>query len=53
MIKSLIFIIICEYKKGCLLFYYMDVYCLEDVLVDEFGLEEYFYGVGVSVVEWV
>lgn len=30
----------------------MDVYRLEDASADELGLEEYFYGAGVSVVEW-
>lgn len=30
----------------------MDVYRLEDASADDIGLEEYFNGDGVSVVEW-
>ncbi|EDO0269267.1 TPA: tRNA (adenosine(37)-N6)-threonylcarbamoyltransferase complex ATPase subunit type 1 TsaE [Listeria monocytogenes] len=52
MIKSPTFTIISEYKKGRLPLYHMDVYRLEDTSADELGLEEYFYGAGVSVVEW-
>ncbi|EOU2213631.1 tRNA (adenosine(37)-N6)-threonylcarbamoyltransferase complex ATPase subunit type 1 TsaE [Listeria monocytogenes] len=52
MIKSPTFTIIREYKKGGLPLYHMDVYRLEDTSADELGLEEYFYGAGVSVVEW-
>lgn len=52
MIKSPTFTIIREYKKGRLPLYHMDVYRLEDASADELGLEEYFYGDGVSVVEW-
>lgn len=52
MIKSPTFTIIREYKKGRLPLYHMDVYRLEDTSADELGLEEYFYGAGVSVVEW-
>ncbi|AIS60486.1 tRNA (adenosine(37)-N6)-threonylcarbamoyltransferase complex ATPase subunit type 1 TsaE [Listeria ivanovii] len=52
MIKSPTFTIIREYKKGRLPLYHMDVYRLEDASADDLGLEEYFYGSGVSVVEW-
>ncbi|EOV6589210.1 TPA: tRNA (adenosine(37)-N6)-threonylcarbamoyltransferase complex ATPase subunit type 1 TsaE [Listeria monocytogenes] len=52
MIKSPTFTIIREYEKGRLPLYHMDVYRLEDTSADELGLEEYFYGAGVSVVEW-
>ncbi|MBC1413592.1 tRNA (adenosine(37)-N6)-threonylcarbamoyltransferase complex ATPase subunit type 1 TsaE [Listeria welshimeri] len=52
MIKSPTFTIIREYKKGRLPLYHMDVYRLDDTSADELGLEEYFYGAGVSVVEW-
>ncbi|EAC2696070.1 TPA_asm: tRNA (adenosine(37)-N6)-threonylcarbamoyltransferase complex ATPase subunit type 1 TsaE [Listeria monocytogenes] len=52
MIKSPTFTIIREYKKGRLPLYHMDVYRLEDTSADELGLEEYFYGASVSVVEW-
>ncbi|MBC2255889.1 tRNA (adenosine(37)-N6)-threonylcarbamoyltransferase complex ATPase subunit type 1 TsaE [Listeria ivanovii] len=51
-IKSPTFTIIREYKKGRLPLYHMDVYRLEDASSDDLGLEEYFYGSGVSVVEW-
>ncbi|PZG32828.1 tRNA (adenosine(37)-N6)-threonylcarbamoyltransferase complex ATPase subunit type 1 TsaE [Listeria ivanovii] len=51
-IKSPTFTIIREYKKGRLPLYHMDVYRLEDASADDLGLEEYFYGSGVSVVEW-
>jgi len=49
-INSPTFTIIKEYK-GRLPFYHMDVYRLEDQFED-FGFDEYFYGGGVTVVEW-
>lgn len=51
-IKSPTYTIIREYIKGRLPLYHMDVYRLEEAGSDEMGLEEYFYGDGVSVVEW-
>ena len=51
-IKSPTFTIIREYQDGRLPLYHMDVYRLEDGGGDELGLEEYFNGDGVSVVEW-
>lgn len=51
-IKSPTYTIIREYPKGRLPLYHMDVYRLEEAGSDEMGLEEYFYGDGVSVVEW-
>ncbi|MGP6139395.1 tRNA (adenosine(37)-N6)-threonylcarbamoyltransferase complex ATPase subunit type 1 TsaE [Jeotgalibaca sp. A127] len=51
-IKSPTYTIIREYTKGRLPLYHMDVYRLEEAGSDEMGLEEYFYGDGVSVVEW-
>lgn len=51
-IKSPTFTIIREYQTGRLPLYHMDVYRLEDGSGDELGLEEYFNGDGVSVVEW-
>ena len=51
-VKSPTYTIIREYTKGRLPLYHMDVYRLEEAGSDEMGLEEYFYGDGVSVVEW-
>lgn len=51
-IKSPTYTLIREYTKGRLPLYHMDVYRLEEVGGDDMGLEEYFYGEGVSVVEW-
>lgn len=41
-----------EYHEGRLPLYHMDVYRLEDTGGADLGLEEYFDGEGVSVVEW-
>ncbi|WP_088106087.1 tRNA (adenosine(37)-N6)-threonylcarbamoyltransferase complex ATPase subunit type 1 TsaE [Halalkalibacter urbisdiaboli] len=49
-VNSPTFTIIKEYK-GRLPLYHMDVYRMEDG-GEDLGLEEYFYGEGVSVVEW-
>lgn len=51
-IKSPTYTIIREYTEGRLPLYHMDVYRLEETGGDELGLEEYFQGEGVSVVEW-
>lgn len=51
-IKSPTFTIIHEYQQGRLPLYHMDVYRLEETGGDDLGLEEYFEGDGVSVVEW-
>ncbi|EUJ25189.1 tRNA (adenosine(37)-N6)-threonylcarbamoyltransferase complex ATPase subunit type 1 TsaE [Listeria cornellensis] len=51
MVKSPTFTIVREYTKGRLPLYHMDVYRLENA-EDDLGLEEYFQGDGVSVVEW-
>lgn len=51
-VKSPTYTIIREYTKGRLPLYHMDVYRLEEAGSDGMGLEEYFYGDGVSVVEW-
>lgn len=51
-IKSPTFTIIREYQDGRLPLYHMDVYRLEVGGSDELGLDEYFDGDGVSVVEW-
>ncbi|WP_100371608.1 tRNA (adenosine(37)-N6)-threonylcarbamoyltransferase complex ATPase subunit type 1 TsaE [Bacillus sp. FJAT-45037] len=49
-VNSPTFTIIKEYK-GRLPMYHMDVYRLDNS-EDDLGLEEYFYGDGVSVIEW-
>ncbi|AOA00762.1 tRNA (adenosine(37)-N6)-threonylcarbamoyltransferase complex ATPase subunit type 1 TsaE [Carnobacterium divergens] len=51
-IKSPTYTLIREYQSGRLPLYHMDVYRLEEVGGDELGLEEYFQGEGVSIVEW-
>ncbi|WP_100406129.1 tRNA (adenosine(37)-N6)-threonylcarbamoyltransferase complex ATPase subunit type 1 TsaE [Bacillus solitudinis] len=49
-VNSPTFTIIKEYQ-GRLPLYHMDVYRMENGQ-EELGLEEYFYGDGVSVIEW-
>lgn len=49
-VNSPTFTIIKEYQ-GRLPLYHMDVYRMEDE-AEELGLDEYFYGEGVSVIEW-
>lgn len=51
MVKSPTYTIIREYRDGRLPLYHMDVYRIESG-ADELGLEEYFEGAGLSVVEW-
>lgn len=51
-IKSPTFTIIHEYHEGRLPLYHMDAYRLENGGAEDLGLEEYFDGNGVSVVEW-
>lgn len=51
-VKSPTFTIVREYHEGRLPLYHMDVYRLEDASADDIGLDEYFNGDGVSVVEW-
>lgn len=50
-VNSPTFTIIKEYQ-GRLPLYHMDVYRISLQEADELGLEEYFYGQGVSLVEW-
>ncbi|MHA0856502.1 tRNA (adenosine(37)-N6)-threonylcarbamoyltransferase complex ATPase subunit type 1 TsaE [Paenibacillus sp. CMAA1364] len=50
-VNSPTFTIIKEYE-GRVPFYHMDVYRLSMEEADELGLDEYFYGHGVSLVEW-
>ncbi len=50
-VTSPTFNIIKEYQNGELPLYHMDVYRLEGK-VEELGLDEYFYGNGVTIIEW-
>ena len=52
-VTSPTFTLVCEYKSGRLPLYHIDVYRLEnpEELAD-IGLDEYFYGRGVTIVEW-
>ena len=51
-VKSPTFTRIREYDQGRIPLYHMDVYRLEDGGAEDLGLDEYFDGDGVSVVEW-
>jgi len=51
-VNSPTFTIIKEYEGTELPFYHMDVYRLSMEEADDLGLDEYFYGGGVTVVEW-
>ncbi|MFD0960874.1 tRNA (adenosine(37)-N6)-threonylcarbamoyltransferase complex ATPase subunit type 1 TsaE [Paenibacillus chungangensis] len=51
-VNSPTFTIIKEYEGEKLPFYHMDVYRLSQEEADELGLDEYFFGDGVTVVEW-
>ncbi|OJF93069.1 tRNA (adenosine(37)-N6)-threonylcarbamoyltransferase complex ATPase subunit type 1 TsaE [Alkalibacterium sp. 20] len=51
-IKSPTYTLIKEYTDGDLPLYHMDLYRLEDAEDEELGLEEYFFGEGITIVEW-
>jgi tRNA threonylcarbamoyladenosine biosynthesis protein TsaE len=51
-IKSPTYTLIREYNDGRLPLYHMDLYRLEEAGAEELGLEEYFEGEGICVVEW-
>jgi len=52
-VTSPTFTIVNEYDDGRLPFYHFDVYRIEDPYeMEEIGYEEYFYGEGVTFVEW-
>ncbi|MFD2172020.1 tRNA (adenosine(37)-N6)-threonylcarbamoyltransferase complex ATPase subunit type 1 TsaE [Tumebacillus lipolyticus] len=52
-VSSPTFTIIKEYDEGRIPLYHMDIYRLgERAAEEELGLDDYFFGAGVSVVEW-
>ncbi|MDD4202924.1 MAG: tRNA (adenosine(37)-N6)-threonylcarbamoyltransferase complex ATPase subunit type 1 TsaE [Candidatus Omnitrophica bacterium] len=52
-VNSPTFVIIKEYQKGIMPLYHFDVYRLNDIEeLETIGYKEYFYGDGISVVEW-
>lgn len=51
-VKSPTFTLIREYQEGHYPLYHMDMYRLENGGSDELGLEEYFDGQGIVIVEW-
>jgi len=52
-VSSPTFTVVKEYTEGRLPLYHFDVYRIEDPAeMDEIGYEDYFYGDGVTVIEW-
>lgn len=51
-IKSPTFTLIREYRDGKLPLYHMDMYRLEETGAGDIGLDDYFNGNGVCVIEW-
>lgn len=52
-VTSPTFTIINVYEEGRLPFYHFDVYRINDPYeLEEIGYEEYFYGNGITMVEW-
>lgn len=52
LVNSPTFTIIKEYEGATMPLYHMDVYRIGLAEADELGLDEYFYGEGVCIVEW-
>ncbi|MBK5246107.1 MAG: tRNA (adenosine(37)-N6)-threonylcarbamoyltransferase complex ATPase subunit type 1 TsaE [Peptostreptococcaceae bacterium] len=53
MVTSPTFTIIQEYYSGKLPLYHFDVYRINDIEeMAELGYEEYFYGDGITIIEW-
>lgn len=53
-INSPTFTIVQIYEEGRMPFYHFDVYRIGDVEeMDEIGYEDYFYGEGICLIEWV
>lgn len=51
-IKSPTYTIVREYTDGKMPLYHIDLYRLDEDEVEDLGLDEYFLGDGLSVVEW-
>ena len=52
-INSPTFTIVQVYEEGRMPFYHFDVYRIGDIEeMDEIGYEDYFYGNGVTMIEW-
>lgn len=52
-ISSPTFTIVQVYEEGRMPFYHFDVYRIGDVEeMEEIGYEEYFYGQGITMIEW-
>jgi tRNA threonylcarbamoyladenosine biosynthesis protein TsaE len=51
-VNSPTFSLIKEYQGASLELYHMDLYRIDPDEAEELGLEEYFYGEGVCVIEW-
>ncbi|MWC30392.1 tRNA (adenosine(37)-N6)-threonylcarbamoyltransferase complex ATPase subunit type 1 TsaE [Paenibacillus sp. MMS18-CY102] len=51
-VSSPTFTIIKEYEGRSMPFYHMDVYRLSVDEADDLGLDDYFFGEGVTIVEW-
>ncbi len=47
------FTIVQVYEEGRMPFYHFDVYRIADIAeMDEIGYEDYFYGDGLTIIEW-
>ena len=52
-VNSPTFTIVQVYEEGRMPFYHFDVYRIGDIEeMDEIGYEDYFYGEGLSMIEW-
>lgn len=51
-LRSASFVLLWETNSGRLPLYHLDLYRLTSQDLDDLGLEEYFYGSGVTLVEW-
>ncbi len=52
-ITSPTFTLVNEYEEGRLPFYHFDVYRIESIEeIEDMGYEEYFFGQGVTLIEW-
>ncbi|UJF36238.1 tRNA (adenosine(37)-N6)-threonylcarbamoyltransferase complex ATPase subunit type 1 TsaE [Paenibacillus hexagrammi] len=51
-VNSPTFTIVKEYEGEKLPFYHMDMYRISQDEADDLGLDDYFYGAGVTLIEW-